>query len=249
MEHARPPPELNVEGSAATRAEAWKKWWKQFSVFLKASGVSKEAKDVQACLLVNLIGAEGYEIFSTFTYTKDESAEDIDCVKKKFDNHFGTKVNVTMLRFKFFTRNQNSGETASQYVTALKLLSQGCEFELLCDGLIRDRLVCGISSNVVRDRLLRTDGLTLEKAIQVCEAHEISSEEGRQIEQAQTSGSSSVQVDAVGRTGAGRRARGRRGARGARPGLRAPRGALCSRCGSLYCKTEYCPAANVKCCV
>lgn len=48
MEHARPPPELQIEGSPATRADAWKKWWKQFEVFLKASGVNKESKDVQA---------------------------------------------------------------------------------------------------------------------------------------------------------------------------------------------------------
>ncbi|KAL4708681.1 hypothetical protein ACJJTC_010626 [Scirpophaga incertulas] len=72
MEHARPPAELSLEGGPAMRSESWRKWRKLFEVFLKASGVSKEAKDVQASLLVNLIGPAGYEAYTTFTYQKGE---------------------------------------------------------------------------------------------------------------------------------------------------------------------------------
>lgn len=264
MEHARPPPELQIEGSPAARADAWQKWWKLFEVFLKASGVNKEPKDVQASLLVNLIGAEGYEIFSTFTFTKEQSADDLQCLKKKFDEHFGTKCNVAMFRFKFFTRNQNAGESISQFVTALKVLSQNCEFEHLVDGLIRDRLVCGVSNNVVRDRLLRTDELTLAKAVQICEADEMSKTEGRQIEEANKSSS---QVDVL----SGQRARGawrqQRGGVGAGGGAvrsrddhagagtsrlaaaerQAERG-QCLRCGSVLCEGRgWCPASVAMC--
>lgn len=62
MEHARPPAELSLEGGPAARAMAWRKWRQLFNVFLKASGVSKEPKEVQAGLLVNLIGSAGYDI-------------------------------------------------------------------------------------------------------------------------------------------------------------------------------------------
>lgn len=137
-----------------------------------------------------------------FTFTKDESADKLSCVKSKFDDHFGTKCNVTMLRFKFFTRNQLLGEAITQYVTALKVLSQNCEFEHTTDGLITDRLVCGVSSNVVRDRMLRTEELTLTKSVQIGEAEELSREEGRQIVEANNANSSGRQVDAVtGRNG------------------------------------------------
>ncbi|CAF4745916.1 unnamed protein product [Pieris macdunnoughi] len=80
MEHARPPGELAVEGGPAERADAWRKWRKQFEVFLIASGVSKESEEIQASLLVNLIGPSGYEIFSTFTYLKDESEHKLKCL-------------------------------------------------------------------------------------------------------------------------------------------------------------------------
>ncbi|CAF4914950.1 unnamed protein product [Pieris macdunnoughi] len=166
MEHARPPGELMVEGGPAARADARRKWRKQFEAFLIASGVSKESEEIQVSLLVNLIGLSGYEIFSTFTYLKDESEHNLKCLLTKFDAHFGTKPNITMSRFKFFSRNQEQGETIDQFVTALRLLSQNCVFGDLTDSLIKDRIVCGIASNTVRDRLLRTDDLSLAKAVQ-----------------------------------------------------------------------------------
>ncbi|XP_045534999.1 uncharacterized protein LOC123721191 [Papilio machaon] len=218
MEHARPPAELILQGGPAARADAWRKWYKQFQVFLKASGVHKSTKDVQSSLLVNLIGPEGYDVYTTFKFTKDEDAEDIEILVKKFNEHFGSKQNTTITRFKFFTRSQNRGESIDEYVTALKLLSQSCEFEHLEDGLIRDRIVCGVADGVVRERLLRTEDLTLAKAVKICQANEMSNEETQQIEETKGGsaepepGASGLAVDAVaGAWGNGRRGRGRGG--------------------------------------
>ncbi|CAG9089362.1 unnamed protein product [Plutella xylostella] len=248
MEHARPPGELAVEGGPVARADAWRKWRKQFEVFLIASGVSKESEEIQASLLVNLIGPSGYEIFSTFTYLKSESEHNLKCILTKFDAHFGTKPNITMSRFKFFSRNQEQGETIDQFVTALRLLSQNCDFGDLTDSLIKDRIVCGIASNTVRDRLLRTDDLSLAKAVQVCEAAELSKEESRCIEGT----SSEARVDAVNsrteREGRGGW-RGRRGGGARRGGRRwaAPRDA-CASCGYYRCAGgDKCPAHSASC--
>ncbi|CAC5379137.1 unnamed protein product [Mytilus coruscus] len=54
----------------------------------------------------------------------------------------------------------------------LKLIAKNCEFEHLKDGLIRDRIVCGTNSSRVKERLLREDGLTLDKAVGICRADE-----------------------------------------------------------------------------
>ncbi|CAG4932714.1 unnamed protein product [Parnassius apollo] len=141
MEYARPPAELSLKGGPAVRAEAWRQWRRLFEVFLKVSGVSKKPKEIQASLLVNLIGS------------------------------------ATVTRFKFFSRNQENGENIDQYVTALRVLSRKCDFGDLHESLLRDKIVCGIVNNTVRDRLLRTDDLRLSKAIQICQAAEISKEE------------------------------------------------------------------------
>ncbi|XP_063634829.1 uncharacterized protein K02A2.6-like [Cydia splendana] len=194
MEHARPPPELCLEGGPAARAEAWRRWYTQFQVFLKASGVCKETTDVQASLL--------------------------------------------------------------------------CEFKDLEESLMRDRIVCGVASSKVRDRLLRAEDLTLDKAVKITQANEMSSEEKREIEESKVAGAPSTSaVDVLYGTsgqfsggGRGRRPqrwRGRGGRRGGGGGGGATaRGAgspsaaarSCAACGSTYCDGgQRCPATGAKC--
>ena len=43
----------------------------------------------------------------------------------------------------------------------------------LLDSLIRDRIVCGITSNAVRTRLLKEKDLNLERAVEICKSAEI----------------------------------------------------------------------------
>lgn len=87
-----------------------------------------------------------------------------------------------MTLFKFFTRNQESGESIDEYVTALKLLTQHSESEHLEERLIRDRIVCGVLDGNLRDRLLRAEEFILAKAVKICQANEMSIEEKRQLE-------------------------------------------------------------------
>ncbi|XP_052751506.1 uncharacterized protein K02A2.6-like [Galleria mellonella] len=240
MEHARPPAELNMDGGPVSRADAWKKWKQQFMLFLKASGVASERSSVQASLMVNLIGPDGFDVYQTFTFDEDSERDDVAVLMKKFDNYFGTKPNVTLMRYKFFTRNQDEGESIQQYVTALRLLSKTCEFTTLEEELIRDRIVCGIRHSTVRDRLLR-------RAQESC----------RQI----GSSGDTARVDAVSARGRGRsaaRSWPRRAASGAARGINrrgpaadalAPRAARspCRACGSARCSDSECPAQRVSC--
>lgn len=255
-----------MDGSSVSRADAWKRWKTQFMLFLKASGVHKEETGVQASLLINLIGPDGFDVYQTFTYQVDESSENVETIIKKFDAYFGTKPNITLSRYTFFTRNQEEGESINQYVTALKLLSKTCDFSTLEEGLIRDRIVCGVRSAIVRDRMLRTEDLTLERAIKIGMADEVSSDGSRQLERG--AGQGPARVDAIGSRGGQtprRRWRGGRGwrgagsASGAARGSRAPHGSgnlgqesarwlkVCSGCGSARCQPGACVAATVRC--
>ena len=72
----------------------------------------------------------------------------------------------------FLTVKQLAGESVEQFVTDLKLKAQTCQFDVLRDSMIRDRIILGVSSQRVQERLLREDDLNLEKAIKVCQAAE-----------------------------------------------------------------------------
>lgn len=230
-------------------------------LFIKASGVQSESTSVKASLLVNLIGSDGFDVYQTFTFEKEADRDDVNVLLEKFDAYFGTKVNITLMRYKFFTRNQETGESIQQYVTALRLLSKNCEFGNLAEELIKDRIVCGLRDSRVRDRLLRCDDLNLDKAVKLCQAEEVSQESERQIS-ATGVGTSVAHVDGVALEGrsAGQRWRGRSGAAGGARGggsggARAALGAggraraapACRSCGGARCPVGRCPAAHVTC--
>ena len=94
----------------------------------------------------------------------------IDVLFTKFEEYCKPKQNVTIERYRFNTRTQSKEETIDQYVLELRLIVKNCVFGNLEEQLIRDRIVCGTYSEDVRQRLLRADDLTLEKAISICRA-------------------------------------------------------------------------------
>ncbi|PIK60373.1 hypothetical protein BSL78_02671 [Apostichopus japonicus] len=69
--------------------------------------------------------------------------------------------------------DKGPSETFDEYVVRLRILASTCEFGALKDELIRDRIVCGITSRNVRKRLLQTPNLDLTKCINECKAAEV----------------------------------------------------------------------------
>ena len=61
-----------------------------------------------------------------------------------------------------------------QFITRLKVLSKDYSFvEEYIDNMIRDRLVFGIKSQKIREKLLTVgENLTLAKAVQICQSYE-----------------------------------------------------------------------------
>lgn len=55
-------------------------------------------------------------------------------------------------------------------MTDLRLKSQSCNFGTLCDSVIKDQIVIGVQDKRVRLLLLKETDLTLEKAINICQA-------------------------------------------------------------------------------
>lgn len=82
-------------------------------------------------------------------------------------NQYSPKPLIIAERFRFHKRNQEEGETVSQFVAVLKQLSEHCEFGLSLNDTIRDRLVCGLRSEAIQKRLLTEANLRLEKATEI----------------------------------------------------------------------------------
>lgn len=92
---------------------------------------------------------------------------------QRFEAYCNPKKNLTYERCMFFTSVQGD-MTISQYVTDLKTKPKSCEVSALESSLIRDRIVCGINLDSVREPLLREVDISLERAISICQASEMS---------------------------------------------------------------------------
>lgn len=183
------PTEISWQGSMS---ENWRFFKQRYEIFIIASG--NEAKDgrTKTALLLNAIGDRAIKLYNGFNFEKPEHRFEFEKVIEKFEEHFNPEKNEIYERYKFFTRNQNEGESYEDYSVALRDLSSTCNFDFLTDSLIRDRLVCGISDKTVKDRLLRTKDLTLAKAIDICRT---SQETQTQLEKICSSNSTSNNID------------------------------------------------------
>ena len=110
------------------------------------------------------IGQMGRDIYNTMSFAEDET-DKLDVLFTKFGTYCKPKQNITVERYRFNTRVQEASKTIDQYVTELKLIAKNCGYGELEDQLIRDRIVCGIKSEKVKQRLLHAEDLTLDKAI------------------------------------------------------------------------------------
>ena len=84
-------------------------------------------------------------------------------------------------RYQFFSRAQSSGDAIELFVTDLKKKSLTCEFSDLRESLIRDRIVCGVTSQQLKERMLREVDLTLEKALALARADEETKKQMKQM--------------------------------------------------------------------
>jgi transposase InsO family protein len=167
------PPEQMVFNE--NRAAQWMKFKQAFQCFIKATAIHKEDEDVQVACLLNLVGEDGRDIYSTFKWNTGEDREKMKDVLAKFDAYCSPLKNIVYERYRFFSRNQKDGESIDDYMTELRLIIKTCDFASCVDiedSLLRDKLVMGCSDSSLKERLLRENNISLGKALDVAHAAE-----------------------------------------------------------------------------
>ena len=86
---------------------------------------------------------EAHDIMTSFGLT-DEEKMDYDVVKTKFDGHFVVRRNAIFERAKFNRRSQEECESVDSFITSQYCLAEHCEYGVLKEEMIRDRIVVRI---------------------------------------------------------------------------------------------------------
>jgi transposase InsO family protein len=180
----KPPTELKLTGNLS---ENWRRFKQQFEIYLAASGIKDDADSQKVNLFLHVIGPEALEVYNIFTWENGDDATNLTKVKKQFGDYCNPVKNITFERHVFNRRIQQTSESIDAFVTDLKVKASSCEFGTLEKSLIKDRIVCGVVSDSVRERMLREKDLTLEKAVQICRAAELSTTQVTALRVDQTS--------------------------------------------------------------
>lgn len=219
MSSIKPPKALVIDDNVS---QEWQRWLQHFEWFSLATGLDEKDANIQAATFLCSIGAEAIRKFETFGLTTAET-QDIELIKAKFNAAFLPKANSTYERYKFNTLYQVEGELLDEFVTKIKSQAMKCEFGTLENSLVKDRLVMGVKSDAVREKLLSDPELDLEKAIQICRASEQATKQLHDIQHAP------AQVNAIRKVQ-----------------QKTNSNYQCNRCGEKHDRRD-CPAYNKRC--
>ncbi|XP_032997840.1 uncharacterized protein LOC117042402 [Lacerta agilis] len=109
-------------------------------------------------------------------------------------NHFEPAPSQLACRQMFYQRYQQSGESASSFVAALRELTRCCEFHDL-EEMLRDRFVCGLCDERLQRELVAKKFLTFQEAYDFVISREGADRTVRELRGGQATGVHAVETD------------------------------------------------------
>ena len=147
-----------------TSPDTWPAWVRRFDRFRVASGLSNRPANDQISTMVYAMGDQAEDILNTLHVPGDAS---YDQLKQTLDAYFGVRRNLITERAKFNHRNQQPGESVDVFIQELYRLAEHCDYGVLREQLIRDRIVVGVIDDALSDRLQAQADLTLDQSVQL----------------------------------------------------------------------------------
>ena len=117
------------------------------------------------------MGDSAEDILSSFRLT-EEQGKSYTTVVEKFEGHFVKRRNLIFERAKFNRRKQEEGEPVDDFIMDLYRIAEHCSYGNLHDELVRDRIVVGLRSAALSEKLQRDADLTLDKAVRMAREDE-----------------------------------------------------------------------------
>lgn len=116
------------------------------------------------------MGDEAEDILTSLRLTSEHLSE-YNTDTERPNEHFVVRRNLIFEHAKFNMRQQEAGQSADNFITALHCLAEHCGYGQFYSEMIRDRLVVGLRDNRLPEQLQMDLMLTLEKAvIRICQS-------------------------------------------------------------------------------
>ncbi|UYV77890.1 K02A2.6-like [Cordylochernes scorpioides] len=125
------------------------------------------SEDKKKAYLLTLIRAKAYEVLKNLCSPELPKNKTFEELTEKLNTHFSPKRSIIVQRFIFFKRMQETEESVSQYLVAIKRLAATCEFGNFLEDSLRDKFVCGLSDSRIQKKILSEGDVSLARVMEI----------------------------------------------------------------------------------
>ncbi|UYV82848.1 hypothetical protein LAZ67_22001069, partial [Cordylochernes scorpioides] len=144
--------------------ESFSTFFERLEQFLILEDASEDKKKAY---LLTLIGAKAYEFLKTLCSPELPKNKTFEELTEKLNTHFSPKRSIIVQRFIFFKWMQETEESISQYLVAIKRLAATCEFGNFLEDSLRDKFVCGLSDSRIQKKILSEGDVSLARVMEI----------------------------------------------------------------------------------
>lgn len=190
------PSKLELTGDLVMNWKEVHRAWNSYKIAARLKDPENPTinKSLRTATLLTCIGSDALDVYEGLEFENEDNKKDIDIVLQKLQRYCIGETNKIYERYRFNKRDQEPNESLDAYVTALRTLAKTCNFGVLENSLIRDRIVIGVRDNQARKKLLQVSKRTLKECIDICRSYETSSQQLKEINQDEVSAISQSNV-------------------------------------------------------
>jgi len=138
-----------------------------------ANNVRGDNADKKKAMFLTLLGQETFAKLKVLASQTPVIDLTLDAIMEHLTQHFRPDTIEIAERFKFFKRNQNEKESATEYMSELRRLAKSCNFGPYLMTTLRYQFVRGLQDQRYQRELLCESELTAEMALKKARAAEV----------------------------------------------------------------------------
>ena len=156
------------------KVEDFASYIERLNYYFIANDVTTDQK--KKSILLTVCGPTTFKLIRNLADAHQLEAKPYEEIVKMVKDHCDPKPSCIVQHFKFNTRSRGADESIAAYVTALREIAKHCQYKDLPE-MLRDRLVCGVNHEGIRQRLLSEKDLKYDRALEIAQSME-SAEQG-----------------------------------------------------------------------
>ncbi|XP_037297354.1 uncharacterized protein LOC119190175 [Manduca sexta] len=162
------------------RSGVWSSYIDRLNMYFK---VNKVTDDLKLPTLIATMGDEAYELLVNLASPSKPSELQYAHVCELLRQHLQPTPSSLAERYRFRQKRQGSGEDIATFVAELKKLSRDCKFKEKLNENLRDQFICGLNSDVIRQRLFaEEDTITFAEAVKLAKSLEAAERDAAIVE-------------------------------------------------------------------